>query len=336
MKLEDIGFYTLSDARAKAVSWRSPMWRCEMILTDRCNFSCAYCRGPRQEWKGEMPRETAMATLSHWITDGLRNVRFSGGEPLLYPHLADLVRRARAGNVGRIAISSNGSMPWRRYEHLVKLGVNDWSISFDACCSSGCKEMSGGVDAYERITENIRRLSKVSYVTVGVVITDQNAFEIADIIHSAAALGVDDIRIISAAQQTDALLALGEQLQSLPRELYDQMPILKYRVTNLLLRDRNVRGIGECDSPRCHLLKDDMVVAGGHHYPCVIYMREHGDPVGPVGPDMREDRRRFFEKLDTHVDPICRANCLDVCIDHNNVCEKNLTAKPIMGGHYSE
>jgi hypothetical protein len=47
MKLEDIGFYTLSDNRALNVSAWSPMIRCELVLTDRCNFRCPYCRDRR-------------------------------------------------------------------------------------------------------------------------------------------------------------------------------------------------------------------------------------------------------------------------------------------------
>lgn len=45
MKLEEIGFYTLSDNRALNVSAWSPMMRCELVLTDRCNFRRPYCRG---------------------------------------------------------------------------------------------------------------------------------------------------------------------------------------------------------------------------------------------------------------------------------------------------
>lgn len=38
--LENIGFYTLSDYRASQCSVSSPLWRCELILTDRCNYHC--------------------------------------------------------------------------------------------------------------------------------------------------------------------------------------------------------------------------------------------------------------------------------------------------------
>ena len=108
MKLENIGFYTLSDARVYQASETSPMWRCEMILTNRCNFKCPYCRGLRNDCLGDMDFDKALFVLDQWISQGLKNVRFSGGEPTIYPRLIELVARCKAGNVEHIAISSNG------------------------------------------------------------------------------------------------------------------------------------------------------------------------------------------------------------------------------------
>jgi len=64
-----------------------------------------------------------------------------------------------------------------------------------------------------------------------------------------------------------------------------------------------------------------MAVAGNYHFPCIIYMREGGDPVGlvPETPEeLREQRLRWVLGHDPRSDPICRQNCLDVCTDYNN------------------
>lgn len=52
LKLEEIGFYTLSDARAASASATSPLSRCELVLSARCNFKCPYCRATEggNEW----------------------------------------------------------------------------------------------------------------------------------------------------------------------------------------------------------------------------------------------------------------------------------------------
>jgi len=312
--LEDIGFYTLSDARAAQVSGRSPLWRCEMLLTHRCNFNCPYCRGMRADCRGDLPLHFAAWTLQHWIQEGLKNVRFSGGEPTLYDGLRDLVRMAAAGDVERIAVSTNGSSSPEYYHQLLNDGVNDFSISLDGCCAADVERM-GGISRSlgNRVLNNIRWLAKKTYVTVGVVLAQQNASQVADIVRFADGLGVADIRIITAAQDDGLPLRLAE----IPEDVLGRHPILRYRVENLKA-GRPLRGIGLGDCERCHLAKDDMAVAGRWHFPCIIYLREGGDPIGEVGPDMRRERVEWSERTNRKEDPICSKNCLDVCVAYNN------------------
>jgi len=317
--LENIGFYTLTDERAKNTSETSPMWRCEMILTPRCNFACTYCRGLSvlsEDCSEDIDYSTAEFTLSQWINQGLRNVRFSGGEPTLYPHLVELVYQCRRGGVSRIAISTNGSMDFGVYEKLIEAGVNDFSISLDACCATFGDKMAGVNGSWNKVVGNIRKISALTYVTVGVVLTEENVDTVSDIVCFAHSLGVADIRIISAAQYNDVLFGLDK----IPQEVLDAHPILAYRVRNFK-NGRNVRGIDKDDCRRCHLVKDDSVVAGKWHYPCVIYMREGGHAIGEVSPDMRRERIKWFETHDSFIDPICRGNCLDVCLDYNSAAE---------------
>jgi len=175
--------------------------------------------------------------------------------------------------------------------------------------------MAGVSGYFDKVVSNIRELSKQTYVTVGVVLTKETAHTAADIIRFAHGLGVADIRIISAAQWDELL----KELEGIDQSILDAHPILKYRITNFK-NGRNVRGISEGDCHKCHIVKDDSVVAGKWHFPCVIYMREGGKPIGKVGEGMRQERLAWFEQHDSYADPICRKNCLDVCIDHNNRC----------------
>lgn len=310
--LDNIGFYTLSDKRAATANGTSPMMRCEMILTNRCNFKCPYCRGVKM-LQEDMPFDVAEETLKLWIADGLRNVRFSGGEPTLYPYLKYLVRLCKKGGVERIAISTNGSAPLAIYKCLIESGINDFSISLDACCSSFGDQMAGINGKWETVVDNIKEISKLTYVSVGVVLTEDNVHTTKDIIRFAHNLGVADIRIISAAQYNQLIAGLD----GLEPEIIEAHPILKYRINNLN-QGVNVRGICEQDCHKCYLIQDDSIVAGHWHFPCVIYMREGGKPIGAVGPNMRKERLQWIEKHNSYKDPICRKNCLDVCIAYNN------------------
>lgn len=313
MRLEDIGFYTLCDDRAKNVSVGSPLWRCELILTERCNFKCPYCRTLRPDCQGDVPLDRAKEIVTLWAEHGLRNIRFSGGEPAVYKGLVDLISHTRDRGIGRIAVSTNGSAPLSYYERLIAAGVNDFSISLDACCSSDGDRMAGGVaGAWERVTANIRDLSKLTYVTVGIVLTEETLHTARDVVVFAHDLGVRDIRVIPSAQ-----FAQGLEKLDLPQTVLDAHPILRYRLANML-HGKPIRGLGPTDSQRCHLVLDDMAVAGDQHFPCIIYLREGGSPIGKVGPGMREERKAWSESHNCLSDPICANNCLDVCVDYNN------------------
>ena len=314
MRLNDIGFYTLTDERVKQVSATSPLYRCELILTTACNFHCPYCRSLRPECRGVMPLEQAQRTLGLWIDGGLKNVRFSGGEPMTYAGLPLLVAQAYRHGVEHIALSTNGSFAMRDYERLVDLGVNDFSISLDACCASDGDLMSGGVKgAWSKVVANIRELAKLTYVTVGIVLTEDNINQAPDIIRFADELGVDDIRVISAAQFNRPV----EALASITDDLLNRHPILKYRVNNFR-SGRSMRGLGCGDSRKCKLVLDDMAVSGKWHWPCIIYLREGGNPIGKVGSNMRQQRAAWSESHNCHEDCICSTNCLEVCADYNN------------------
>ena len=320
MNLKEIGFYTLSDERVLNTSETSQMKRCEMIITEYCNFKCPYCRGLKAEIYGqrkikELSFEEIKRNIDLWCLNmPLENIRFSGGEPTLHKNIVEIIAYAKSKGITRIAISTNGSNKIELYKQLIEAGCNDFSISLDACCADDGDKMAGGIKgSWAKVVENIEAISKLTYVTVGVVLTPENIDKTIDTIRFAHNLGVADIRIISAAQWNKPIPRLNE----VETEIKEAHPILKYRIKHFA-EGRNVRGMIEADSKKCALVLDDSVIAGDFHFPCVIYMREKGEPIGKVSETMRTERAEWFKKHDCFKDEICKNNCLDVCIDYNN------------------
>lgn len=329
MKLEDIGFYTLSDNRAENTSINSQMMRCEMIINEYCNFKCPYCKGlASQVFDGRKRKELTLDEIKRNIdlwcgNKPLKNIRFSGGEPTYHKNIVEAVRHAKGRGVERIAISTNGSNTKAMYKKLLVAGCNDFSISLDAADSITGDKMAGNIKgAWGRVVSNIEYLSKLTYVTVGVVLEPGNIAKFIDIVNFASNLGVADIRVIPSAQWNKPLAALS----TISNDVLDKHPILKYRVGNFIAGKR-IRGLTTVDARSCPLVLDDSVIAGNYHYPCVIYMREQGEPIGKAGVGMRQKRLEWFEKTDTHSDPICKANCLDVCVDFNKKAQGSLMSK---------
>lgn len=320
-KLEEIGFYTLSDERCKNTSMSSQMKRGEIILTEYCNFKCPYCRGLKSDIYSDrklkqLSFEEVKNIIDLWCeNEPIQNIRFSGGEPTLHPNIIEIAKYAKLKGVTRIALSTNGYNDIELYKQLIDAGINDFSISLDSCCSIDGDKMSGGVKgSWEIVTKNIREISKLSYVTVGVVLTSDNVESCVDTIYFAHELGVSDIRIISSAQSNLDITGL----EKVEQYILDAHPILKYRIDNILNNNIGVRGLKSTDYNRCPIVLDDSIIANNKHYPCVIYFREGGDPIGEVGPNMRKERYEWFLNHDTHKDHICKGQCLDVCRFYSN------------------
>lgn len=106
-------------------------------LTDRCNLRCTYCMPAEGlDW---MPRAQMLSPdelvrlLRIAVTRlGITTVRFTGGEPLLVPHLEDIVSATAALQPRpEMAITTNGLGLARRADSLAKAGLNRVNVSLD-------------------------------------------------------------------------------------------------------------------------------------------------------------------------------------------------------------
>jgi len=102
-----------------------------------------------------------------------------------------------------------------------------------------------------RIAGTIREMSKRTYVTVGMVFTEDNIDGCKQAVEFASSLGVADIRVIPAAQYAKALTMLND----LSDELLAKHPILKYRIQNAAM-GKPIRGLSPSNARHCRLALD--------------------------------------------------------------------------------
>jgi cyclic pyranopterin phosphate synthase len=104
-------------------------------LTDRCNLRCTYCM-PEQglDW---LPKDTVLTddeiiTLITIAVErlGIREVRFTGGEPLLRPGLERIVAATAALGV-QTALTTNGIGLATRASALAAAGLHRVNVSLD-------------------------------------------------------------------------------------------------------------------------------------------------------------------------------------------------------------
>jgi cyclic pyranopterin phosphate synthase len=117
-------------------------------LTDRCNLRCAYCMPEAGlPWlpKPELLTDDEVSRLVRIaVRDlGVREVRFTGGEPLLRPGLTDIVREAAALEPRpEISLTTNAIGLDRLADALVGAGLDRVNVSLDTLEAGTFKELA--------------------------------------------------------------------------------------------------------------------------------------------------------------------------------------------------
>lgn len=83
-----------------------------LAITGRCDLSCAHClveAGPRAG-PPHVPAETVLRVVAEAAALGVRELRLTGGEPLLHPRWEDLVERScREPALEAVVLQTNGA-----------------------------------------------------------------------------------------------------------------------------------------------------------------------------------------------------------------------------------
>jgi cyclic pyranopterin phosphate synthase len=106
-------------------------------LTDRCNLRCTYCM-PEEglQWLAKpdlLTDDEIVRMVRIAVTDlGVRDVRFTGGEPLLRPGLVGIVQRCAALEPRpTLSLTTNGIGLRRTAEALREAGLDRVNVSLD-------------------------------------------------------------------------------------------------------------------------------------------------------------------------------------------------------------
>lgn len=105
---------------------------CTVMLTNRCNLKCVMCR----QWREPLGQELSFDDWKRIILDlkknGIRNIHFSGGEPLLRKDFIELVRFS-SQNGFVVGVTTNGTLlTGALLEELIAVGLRSIALSMDA------------------------------------------------------------------------------------------------------------------------------------------------------------------------------------------------------------
>ncbi len=101
-----------------------------IIPMRRCNLACAYCN-EFDHWSAPVPLQTMFRRIDHLAALGTTIITISGGEPLLHPHLDDIIRRVRRHGIIAGLITNGYLLTADRIQRLNRAGLEHLQISID-------------------------------------------------------------------------------------------------------------------------------------------------------------------------------------------------------------
>lgn len=177
----------------------------QVEVTGACNLSCKMCLVRYRPKLGRAEGAMDLGLFRRLLDElpDLEVLTLQGlGEPLLVPHLVDMVREAAARGV-RVGFNTNGMLlTRRRAEELIDAGLDWLHVSIDGATAATYEGIREGVDL-ATVTDNLRGLMEAvrragagrPRVSVVVVAMRRNVGELADIVRLAGELGVPRVRV---------------------------------------------------------------------------------------------------------------------------------------------
>ncbi len=167
-----------------------------MSLTEHCNLRCRYCSPqegtPRFARKDHLAPAELDRLLSVFHALGVRHMRFTGGEPLLYPWLADRITHARDLGVAKLSVSTNGYLLDRLSGPLAQAGLKRINVSVDSLVPERFERITRGGDLRRVLRGLFIARESIPHIKLNVVLLkDENFDEIPALVDFALREGFD-------------------------------------------------------------------------------------------------------------------------------------------------
>jgi len=138
-----------------------PVNNLRISLTQKCNLKCFYCHhegegcGSDPRKKNEMTPEEVAFLVRVAAKLGVRSVKLTGGEPLLYSGVEEVIRMISSINgVHEVSMTTNGVFLSEWAQLLAEAGLKRVNVSLGTLSREKYK-MITGLDALEKVIEGV-------------------------------------------------------------------------------------------------------------------------------------------------------------------------------------
>ncbi len=163
-------------------------------ITDRCNFTCMYCRDSSEYIAHEniLRFEEIERCIALFAKQGIEKIRFTGGEPFVRKGFLDFLLRVHKSHPElELCITSNGTFS-HSHIPLLKESKVRINLSLDSFNRENFKKITGK-DCYHQVIENTHALLEngIKLKINAVALKNINSHELEDFVNFARNNDVD-------------------------------------------------------------------------------------------------------------------------------------------------
>jgi len=233
----------------------------EFAITNACIAKCSFCDIWKQQPKVFVDRQQALDVIDRLADHGVIQLTITGGEPLLHPHVVDIVQKATDRKIHNAVLNAAPSLLLRNdiVKRLEDAGNDMISISFDSGDPMTMAESRQIPNIMDDMARAMEVISKTSIKTMAsVLIWNDNYDKMEEVCIRANNMGFNAISINYPTFSQSKVYPLGGEGISLSREnviqgLEEVIKLRKNKKYGIMNTISSVKNI-------IHFLKDPKLV----------------------------------------------------------------------------
>ena len=294
-------------------NWRQCPVSIQVAITDYCFNQCEMCGHWKRENKRHMPIDIWKDRLKKMQDRGLTSVCYSGGDPMMYPYLNELMDWHINNNL-KFTIITAGFVP--KKIDLALLKESKWvRISLDALDDKIYKYSRGGSLTPSMIKQSIEEMKKHKVnIQFNLAAHQYNVYDLMHVFDYALEIPVTKITIKPVIHEQALELSPSQEsyLTMLCKhfgQLYDRAKI-EHNLVSLPMKYEKIDRCFAC-------LWQHFIMPDGSVYPCCLMAGDteaHGNckAIGNIFSDNLLDiwiNMKYFSMME--LPQYCHANCLE-------------------------
>ena len=157
-------------------------------LTENCQAGCITCDYWKSRWQDAISTDRAVELLNEIAAAGIRDLRFTGGEPLLRRDMFQVLDKANTSGFKRIILQTNGLLLRKLHKEINASPITKVAVSMDGL--KPANDMIRGIDGYFDLGMEGIKLLRGKEVAISVTLNRlcaRDLREFAEVAHSVGA-----------------------------------------------------------------------------------------------------------------------------------------------------